>query len=653
MSSILRSPAGSSPPPMEEDNDQPAAEVRKDKGFTIPRFSPGAPRVDPRVAMRSSAAPRTPPKSYKEQGGNRKRKREPSLTPGGSKQPEARAKTSKQTPLRGGKGARGGSRVAGGGRGGGHQHPNPARHGEPSGSINNRGGKKSKGSNNPSKGGRTPKDTPSGSSRSENSSEQMVPLSQMQAWVSKAVADAFSQLDGRENTKKGSQDLNAGKAPEAEGSVPKENSPDAEGSQASKSSGSELLSRKEYAVLQREKFESFQAKVRNRTADEAVTADALKVAGPLARSDMPLTVKDILQFARYKTKDTTDPQVEWGEHPHSKWNKSDVALRHYYLVPGPKGEKGSKAIASSDLKDSPPEHVNYSEQFFASILVERETIIDLGNRAACGECSYQHNTFAEVDKAIPITVLLTDTDAAATYGRPMFTGLPVGGTRDWKFHKESKGLSTGEHSHRVKVANLFTKPLEVLAALFAQSHRGNELTVVIDLGRQASLLGHPPSAVIDELKKLASAVLAMRGPGMRERTRVLLLPPCFDLSGETDFTLNFVEPLPPAGSRIRLAEVNREILTLNAKAGHMKVNDLKSPLRFDQLHFKVTPESTTVGTKVFTTERMHRAQTEIFLDANDRVIPSPDTITKWYKRAIRYASMTPINDKRWSSVHFQ
>ena len=634
---------------MEEGDDQPAAEVSKDKGFRIPHFSPGAPRADPRVAMRPSHAPRTPPKSYKD-GGNRKRKREPSLTPGGSKQPEARAKTSKQTPLRGGKGARGGSRVVGGGRGGGHQHPNPARHEEPSGS--NRGGKKSKKSKNPSKGGRTPKDDPSGSSRSENPSEQMVPMSQMQAWISKAVADALSQKDGKENTKKGSQDLNAGKAPEAEGSVPKENSPDAEGSQASKSSGSEL-SRKEYAELQREKLVSFLAKARNRTADEAVTADALKVAGPLARSDMPLTVKDILQLARYKTKDTTDPQVEWGEHPHLKWNKSDVALRHYYLVPGPKGEKGSKAIASSDLKDSPPEHVNYSEQFFASILVERETMIDLGNRAACGECSYQHNTFAEVDKAIPITVLLTDTDAAATYGRPMFTGLPVDGTRDWKFHKESKGLSTGEHSHRVKVANLFTNPFEVLEALFAQSHRGNELTVVIDLGRQASLLGHPPSAVIDELKKLASAVLAMRGPGMRERTRVLLLPPCFDLSGETDFTLNFVEPLPPAGSRTRLAEVNREILTLNAKAGHTKVNDLKSPLRFDMLHFKVVPESTTVGTKVFTTERMYRVQTETYLDADNRVIPSPSTITKWYKRAIRYASMTPINDKRWSSVHFK
>ena len=255
--------------------------------------------------------------------------------------------------------------------------------------------------------------------------------------------------------------------------------------------------------------------------------------------------------------------------------------------------------------------------------------------------------------ATPITVLLTETDAAATYGRPKFTGLPVGSTRDSKFHQERKGLSMGEHSHRVKVTNLFTNPFEVLETLFAQSHRGNELTVVIDLGRQASLLGHPPSAVIDELKKLASAVLAMRGPGMREKTRVLLLPPCFDLSGETDFTMNYVEPFPPAGSRIRLAEVNRGILALNAKAGHMKANDLNSPLRFDMLHFRPVSESTKVGNKVFKTERMRRVQTETYLDANDRVIPSPDTITKWYKRAIRYASMTPINDKRWSSVHFQ
>ena len=91
---------------MEEDNDQPATEVRQDKGFTIPRIKPGEPRADPRVAMRSSATPRSPPTSYKEQGGKRKRKREHSLTPG-SKQPEARAKMSKQTPPRGGKGARG------------------------------------------------------------------------------------------------------------------------------------------------------------------------------------------------------------------------------------------------------------------------------------------------------------------------------------------------------------------------------------------------------------------------------------------------------------------------------------------------------------------------------------------------------------------
>ena len=77
---------------------------------------------------------------------------------------------------------------------------------------------------------------------------------------------------------------------------------------------------------------------------------------------------------------------------------------------------------------------------------------------------------------------------------------------------EWKGLSTGEHSHRVEVANLFTNSLEVLKTLYAQSHKNNELTVLIDLGRYASLLGHPPSAVIDKLKKLSSAVLAMREP---------------------------------------------------------------------------------------------------------------------------------------------
>ena len=128
---------------------------------------------------------------------------------------------------------------------------------------------------------------------------------------SKAVADALLQKDGGANTEKGPQGHNAGQAPEVEGSVPSENSPEAEGSQASKSSGSEL-SRKEYQELQRERLASFLSKARNRTADEAVTADALKVAGYLARSDTPLTVKDILQFARYKTKDKTVPIVDWG-----------------------------------------------------------------------------------------------------------------------------------------------------------------------------------------------------------------------------------------------------------------------------------------------------------------------------------------------------
>ena len=44
-------------------------------------------KIYPRVAMRPSHAPRTPPKTY-EDGGNRKRKREPSLTPGGWSQSE-------------------------------------------------------------------------------------------------------------------------------------------------------------------------------------------------------------------------------------------------------------------------------------------------------------------------------------------------------------------------------------------------------------------------------------------------------------------------------------------------------------------------------------------------------------------------------------
>ena len=62
---------------------------------------------------------------------------------------------------------------------------------------------------------------------------------------------------------------------------------------------------------------------------------------------------------------------------------------------------------------------------------------------------------------------------------------------------------------------------------------------------------------------------------------------------------------------------------------------------------------TKVGNKVFVTERMHCVQTETFRNADGRVVLSPSTITKWYKRAVKYVSLTPVNDKRWSSIPFQ
>ena len=61
----------------------------------------------------------------------------------------------------------------------------------------------------------------------------------------------------------------------------------------------------------------------------------------------------------------------------------------------------------------------------------------------------------------------------------------------------------------------------------------------------------------------------------------------------------------------------------------MKANDLKGPLGIDMLHFKIAFESTKVGNKVFTTETIHRVQTD------GRAVLSPSTITKWYRRAIR------------------
>ena len=77
------------------------------------------------------------------------------------------------------------------------------------------------------KGGRAPKDTPSGETHPERTSEQMVPLGQVQAMISAALASVLSQ-DGRitpkgvkQNTMKGTRDQNAGRAPEAEVIVPK------------------------------------------------------------------------------------------------------------------------------------------------------------------------------------------------------------------------------------------------------------------------------------------------------------------------------------------------------------------------------------------------------------------------------------------------
>ena len=103
------------------------------------------------------------------------------------------------------------------------------------------------------------------------------------------------------------------------------------------------------------------------------------------------------------------------------------------MVPRPKGENGPHAVASSDLRSSPTKHVNYSKEFFTSVLVEKDMVFDLGNWAACGECWHLHSSSAELDNKTPINVLITDNDAAATYGRPQFTGLPVGGTRDSTF----------------------------------------------------------------------------------------------------------------------------------------------------------------------------------------------------------------------------
>ena len=81
--------------------------------------------------------------------------------------------------------------------------------------------------------------------------DQMVPLGQVQAMISAALASVLSQ-DGRitpkgvkQNTMKGSRDQNAGRAPEAEVGIPNEPSLEAEGDPAGRPLGSELTHQKE------------------------------------------------------------------------------------------------------------------------------------------------------------------------------------------------------------------------------------------------------------------------------------------------------------------------------------------------------------------------------------------------------------------------
>ena len=124
----------------------PPAEVRTLTGYKIPKVNPGQPRFDPRAAMRPSAAPRTPPKPSARKGGPQENV--------SAKTVALREALSNPIPLRGGRGVCGGSRGAGRGRGGGSQPSTPALQEEPRpDSINNRGGKSSRGPKNCRKAG--------------------------------------------------------------------------------------------------------------------------------------------------------------------------------------------------------------------------------------------------------------------------------------------------------------------------------------------------------------------------------------------------------------------------------------------------------------------------------------------------------------------
>ena len=194
---FLRSSGGEAPPVMEEANPHlPPAEVSSNNGWKIPRVEPGQPRVDPRDAMRPSDLPssRSPPKTYKEGGKAKKRKRDPShqsrSSEHSSEHRTAEAEVGNHSIWRGANRGLRGVRL---GRGGGRQLPPPARCEEPSGS-NNRGGKKSKARKRKPKGGQAPQGTQPGNSLPVINGQQMVPLAQVQAMITKAVANVFSQL---------------------------------------------------------------------------------------------------------------------------------------------------------------------------------------------------------------------------------------------------------------------------------------------------------------------------------------------------------------------------------------------------------------------------------------------------------------------------
>ena len=104
----------------------PPAEVSSDNGWKIPRVEPGQPRVDPRDAMRPSDLPRSPPKTYKDGGKAKKRKRDPSHQPRSSEHSsEQRAAEAEVGTPSIWRGANRGLRGVRMGRGGGRQLPPP------------------------------------------------------------------------------------------------------------------------------------------------------------------------------------------------------------------------------------------------------------------------------------------------------------------------------------------------------------------------------------------------------------------------------------------------------------------------------------------------------------------------------------------------